>query len=123
MPLARAVAVALLLPLAQAYGQDVPFGAGWPAGEAREEVGYFCSACHSLDLVKQQGLSRARWDHLLTWMAETQNMPPLEGDERTRFLDYLAANFGETREAAPGVAQGMPGQGVALPPLTIRPRE
>jgi hypothetical protein len=129
----RAAAITLiLLPLANAHGQDDPFGPGWPAGEGREDVGYFCSACHSLELVKQQGLSRARWDHLLTWMAATQNMPPLEGEERTRFLDYLAANFGEDRArpsatedvGASGPATGArSGQGVALPTLTIRPRQ
>ncbi len=66
----------------------------WPQGPGREEAFYLCSACHSLAIVKQQGLSRESWDELLVWMVEEQGMDELEPDERVLILDFLAANFG-----------------------------
>ena len=66
----------------------------WPQGPGREEAFYLCSACHSLAIVKQQGLDRASWDELLVWMVEEQGMDELEPDERVLILDFLAANFG-----------------------------
>ncbi|MDX6749339.1 hypothetical protein SH611_05935 [Geminicoccaceae bacterium 1502E] len=119
----------VLAPLSAAMAQEDEFGPSWPEGPGREEIGYFCGACHSLDIVKQQGLSRGHWDELLTWMSEYQNMPPLEGEERDLYLDYLAANFGEERS---GGSAAMPAetkpagpggqQGISLAPLPIRPR-
>jgi cytochrome c len=67
---------------------------GLPPGEGRELVFYTCQACHSLAIVKQQGLSREFWDDTLTWMVEEQAMPELDEEDRTLVLDYLAANFG-----------------------------
>jgi cytochrome c len=60
-------------------------------------VYYACSTCHSINLVKQQGLSRKRWDKTLNWMVEEQGMYELGPNEREIVLDYLAAHFGETR--------------------------
>ena len=74
--------------------EEDEFGPDWPQGPGREDVGYFCAACHSLAIVKQQGLSRAGWDELFDWMIEDQGMPELESAERELYLDYLAANFG-----------------------------
>ncbi len=75
------------------------FGEDWPRTEGYEEVGYFCGACHSLAIVKQQGLSRAHWDELFDWMIEEQDMPELEPEERELFLDYLARHFNEDHRA------------------------
>lgn len=83
--------LALLLPGA-AVGQDDEFG-GLPAGKGREEVYYACSACHSIKLVLQQGLSRAAWAETLTWMVEEQEMEPLEAEEYGLVLDYLATHL------------------------------
>jgi hypothetical protein len=66
----------------------------FPAGEHRDEVFYFCTACHSSRLVRNQAMTRERWDVTLTWMTERHNMPPLEGEDRERFLDYLTQAFG-----------------------------
>jgi cytochrome c len=68
---------------------------GLPPGPGREDVFYRCKACHSLMIVKQQGLSRAGWDESLEWMVEEQGMTPI-GDvaTRNRVLDYLATHFG-----------------------------
>ncbi|MGE0725719.1 MAG: hypothetical protein AB7O45_15170 [Alphaproteobacteria bacterium] len=67
---------------------DVP--ENLPDGPHREEVFYFCTACHGSALVARQGLSRPSWDETLTWMTVQHGMPPLEGAERERYLDYLA---------------------------------
>lgn len=126
-----APALALTLALAatpSAAAPDDEFGASWPEGPGREEIGYFCGACHSLEIVKAQGLTRSGWDGLLTWMTEYQNMPPLEGEERDLYLDYLAANFGVGRQAEAPAADAGPvfalpegRQGLMLAPLEIRP--
>ena len=65
-----------------------------PDGPDRDEVVYLCTACHSSRLVRNQALSRERWDDTLTLMSERHGMPELAGEERARFLDYLAAHFG-----------------------------
>jgi hypothetical protein len=46
-------------------------------------------------------MSRERWDETVTWMTERHKMPKLEGAERDKVLDYLAAAFPE-RPRAPG---------------------
>ncbi len=68
---------------------------GLPAGAGREEVVYLCSSCHSLMIVKQQDLSRDRWDQALEWMVEEQGMQPIQDAAvRARVLDYLSTHFG-----------------------------
>ncbi len=70
------------------YGED------WPTGAGADLTGKTCSVCHSLAIVKQQGLSRERWDKLLGWMVEEQGMTEPSADQRTEILDYLSAHFG-----------------------------
>ena len=67
---------------------------GLPEGLGREEVFYACQPCHSLAIVKQQGLSRDSWDETLVWMVEEQEMEPLEPEEQVLVLDYLATHYG-----------------------------
>lgn len=90
MALARAALLAAALVVATAAGDD--FG-GLAEGEGRELVHAVCSACHSLAIVKQQRLSRAVWDEVLTWMVEEQGMPELEPAERATILAYLARAY------------------------------
>ena len=84
----------------------------FPDGREREEVFYLCTACHSSRLVRNQALSRERWDDTLTWMTEHHGMPELEGGERARVLDYLTAHFG------PAAAEGGGGSRRPSPFLT-----
>jgi hypothetical protein len=72
------------------------------AGAGRDETFYTCTACHNFKLVAQQGMSRRQWDDTLHWMTERHNMPKLEGKDRETILDYLAANYGQNNNAAPG---------------------
>jgi len=67
---------------------------GLPPDPGREAVFYTCQACHSLAIVKQQGLSRDSWDETLDWMIEEQGMPEPEPEERALILDYLSTHFG-----------------------------
>ncbi|MCE9679387.1 c-type cytochrome [Shewanella sp. AS1] len=63
-------------------------------GENMALVASVCSACHSLYLVTQQGLSRQRWEHTLEWMVEEQGMTELTPEEHEAVLTYLATNYG-----------------------------
>lgn len=63
---------------------------GYPEEPGRDEVEAYCSACHSLKLVVQQGLSRQDWDELMVWMVEEQEMEEIEAEDRQLVLDYLA---------------------------------
>ncbi|MHA1522893.1 MAG: hypothetical protein ACTSY1_00650 [Alphaproteobacteria bacterium] len=63
---------------------------GFPEESGRDEVEAYCSACHSLKLVIQQGLSRQDWDELMVWMVEEQEMEEIEAQDRMLVLDYLA---------------------------------
>lgn len=63
-------------------------------GENMKLVAAVCSACHSLHMVTQQGLSRQRWDETLDWMIEEQGMDELPGDDREAILKYLSTYYG-----------------------------
>ena len=67
----------------------------YPDGPNRETAFYFRTACHSFKLVAAQAMSRERWDESLTWMVERHKMPDVQGEERNKILDYLAAAFPE----------------------------
>jgi cytochrome c len=67
--------------------------------EARTLLYFACSACHSIHLVKQQGLNRKRWQETLEWMVDEQGMESLPTQDQERILDYLAKHFGEGRKA------------------------
>ena len=69
-----------------------------PEGPYRDEVFYLCTACHSSRLVRNQAMSRERWDETLAWMSERHGMPELQGEERERVLDYLAAHLGPAKD-------------------------
>lgn len=75
---------------------------GLPPGKGREEVFYACAPCHSLKLVTQQGLSRARWEETLNWMIAKQAMPEIAAEDRKVIVDYLAEFYGEDRKARGG---------------------
>jgi hypothetical protein len=88
------IAAALLVGLAATAQEIAEEPSVLPDGPHREEVFYLCTACHSSRLVRNQALSRERWDETLTWMTERHGMPELEGEERERVLDYLATALG-----------------------------
>lgn len=67
---------------------------GLPEGPGRELVFGICQICHSLAIVKQQGLDRESWDETLVWMVEEQGMPSLDPKIRKLILDYLVTHYG-----------------------------
>lgn len=97
--LGRLLAVQLTAGMASAQ-EVVEDPSALPEGPHRDEVFYVCTACHSSRLVKNQTMSRERWDQTLRWMTERHGMQPLDGEERQRVLDYLATALGETSGGA-----------------------
>ena len=75
---------------------------GMPDDEGRLEVFGFCASCHSIDLVLQQGLTRAVWEEVLAEMVSEQEMAPLRDDDRRKVLDYLEKYYGPDRLARKG---------------------
>ncbi|HEX3744147.1 MAG TPA: hypothetical protein VHW09_09465 [Bryobacteraceae bacterium] len=63
----------------------------------QKEAGLACTPCHSLRLVHSQRLSRATWgkelDKMTGWGTKIT--------DREALLEYLAANFGDDKPAAP----------------------
>jgi hypothetical protein len=51
-----------------------------------------CTACHTLDRVRVQHLSKDEWRHLIAGMLSEG--VPLTDDETSLLTDYLAENFG-----------------------------
>ncbi|MFT7573253.1 MAG: hypothetical protein ACI9JL_004316 [Paracoccaceae bacterium] len=72
---------------------------GMPPGNGRDETLGICGACHSIKLVKQQGLSRTTWVEVLEYMVEEHEMPELEAEDHDLIVDYLAKFYGPDRRA------------------------
>ena len=72
-----------------------------PEGPGREEVFYACQACHSLAIIKQQGLDRDSWDESLVQMVEEREMEPLNPEDRKLILDYLTTHYGRDSSKRP----------------------
>ena len=68
-----------------------------PEDEGRLEVFGFCASCHSIDLVLQQGLTRAVWEEVLVDMVNEHQMVPLAPEVRRKVLDYLEKHYGPDR--------------------------
>jgi mono/diheme cytochrome c family protein len=67
------------------------------AARKAEQTG--CVPCHSLRIVHSQRLGRAAWDRELTKMAGWGWTGKPE--ERAALLEYLVANYGDDKPAAP----------------------
>ena len=63
------------------------------AAPGRDETFYTCTACHNFKLVAQQGMTRQRWDEIITMMNETHGMPVPDAKERETLLGYLEAAY------------------------------
>jgi hypothetical protein len=64
-----------------------------PDGPGREEAFYTCIACHSMQVVTRQGMTRAMWDDTIRLMVDRHGMPELEPEEEELILSYLAEHF------------------------------
>lgn len=98
---ALATGLLMLLSAAEGGAQTRPIEEApeqYPAHPNRDDAFYFCTACHSFKIVAAQGMSRQRWDESFDWMVERHNMPDVQGEDRSRILDYLASAFPERGE-------------------------
>ena len=86
--LGAALAAALALPAAAFDDPE-----SLPEGPGREEAFYACIACHSMQVVTRQGMTRPMWEDTLRLMVERHGMPELEPDEHALILSYLAEHF------------------------------
>jgi len=73
-----------------------------PEGEGRTETFAYCTACHSTAIIRRSRFTRAQWDGLMDWMADTHGMNPLEGEFRDQIVGYLAQHFGPARAPSRG---------------------
>jgi len=84
-------------PLAKAQTEETPDVL--PEGPGRDETFYGCTACHGTAIIRQQGMTRERWDETMRVMTEKHGMAAYDGELRALILDYLAANFPPRRRA------------------------
>jgi hypothetical protein len=70
-----------------------------PEGKGREETFYGCTGCHGTAIIRQQGMTRERWDETLRVMTDKHGMANYEGELRDLILDYLATTFPPRRRA------------------------
>jgi hypothetical protein len=84
-------------PLVSAQTEETP--EALPEGPGREETFYGCVACHGTAIIRQQGMTRERWDETLRLMTSRHGMPDYDGELRDLILDYLATNFPPRRRA------------------------
>jgi hypothetical protein len=97
------LALAPALAPAPAVGTEAPEEPSvLPAGSGQEETFYACTACHSTAIIRRSRFTREQWDGLMDWMTEQHGMNPLEGEERTLIVDYLAQHFGPRQAPARG---------------------
>lgn len=64
-----------------------------PEGKGREETFYTCIACHSMQVVTRQGMTRAMWEDTVTLMVSRHGMPEPEPEDLAAILAYLAEHF------------------------------
>ena len=55
-----------------------------------------CTACHTLERVREQRLGKEEWRHLIAGMLSEG--VPLTDDEISLLVDYLAENFGPEKQ-------------------------
>jgi hypothetical protein len=102
-----AIVLGAMAMLIFAADQATPDKAALDKGQ--KEAALACLPCHSLRLVQSQRLSRAAWgkeiDKMTGWGAKIT--------DRDALLEYLAANFGDDKPAAPPVMtkNGVQGRG------------
>lgn len=95
--LVLAIGLSAFSSLAGAQTEETP--EALPEGPGREETFYGCVACHGSAIIRQQGMTRERWDETLRVMTAKHGMADYDGELRDLILDYLAKNFPPRRRA------------------------
>ena len=78
-----------------------------PPGDGARIVGAKCLACHGVDLIVQQRLSRAGWDREVDKMIAWGAIVDLS--EREKLVDYLEVHFGQRALPTTPALSGQPG--------------
>lgn len=73
-----------------------------PEGEGREDTFYACVACHDMQVVTRQGMSRPMWEDTITLMIERHGMFDLDPEEREIIVNYLTEHFPATQRPGRG---------------------
>ncbi len=73
----------------------------FPQGNGRDEAFYSCTACHGFAIIRQQGMSRDRWEATIRDMEVRHNMPELDPADRIKVLEYLAETFPPRQRGRP----------------------
>lgn len=68
-----------------------------PAGPGRDATKRVCSACHSVEIVAQQHLSRAGWKEIVETMAN--NGAVASDAELVTITEYLSGAFPEAQDS------------------------
>jgi hypothetical protein len=84
---------AAFLAAAPASAQEAESLDSLPDTPARELVFHTCTACHGAKIIRQQGLTRERWEETVDYMIERHNMPIPEPGDRKLIVEYLAQHF------------------------------
>jgi mono/diheme cytochrome c family protein len=77
-----------------------------PPGKGRDEAFYGCTACHGFAIIRQQGMSRERWEATIVDMQVRHNMPELDPADRALVIDYLTAVFPPRQRGRPNPFAG-----------------
>lgn len=72
-----------------------------PPGKGRDEAFYGCTACHGFAIIRQQGMSRERWEATIVDMQVRHNMPEPDAADRALMLEYLATQFPPRQRGRP----------------------
>jgi hypothetical protein len=91
-----AIMAAAFLTAAPASAQEAEDMDSLPAAEARETVFYACTACHGTRIIRQQGLTRERWEQTIEALSGFQGGEPglRDGWRRDRLREGVAASNG-----------------------------
>lgn len=81
-----------------------PADAVLPAGPGRDATKRVCSACHSVEIVAQQRLSRAGWNEVVETMAN--NGAVASDAELATITEYLSGAFPDTQDRTASEAPG-----------------
>jgi hypothetical protein len=69
-------------------------------GPGKKLVGEICSFCHSAARIKDHAYTRDEWSSVIKGMISEG--APVTDEEFSLILDYLAKNFGPSKEEKPG---------------------
>jgi hypothetical protein len=68
-----------------------------PEGHGRELTFAWCTPCHGLKIIRQQGMSAPRWDDKIQEMIDKNGLKLADASTRATIVAYLSKAFPERR--------------------------